>query len=380
MTTTTDSHPESAPLPAPLEVGLSLAQLLLLDDAKERAAEVLDRVLELDPDTHDALLLRGLIHEDADQLEGAFGCFQQAAAAYPDSWPAHYHLGRTLGAIGRHEEAIAELGRADALSGHDLRVLHALALVQHAAGRPGLAAEALAQAIALDPRDLDGYASLADLLLARGALAQAIELLEHARTQLPDASALLARLARCHMRTGQWREAAETLQQQLAQDPDDEGTYLGLAQAALGHADVVTAAQAADACLERFPDSWRALHLRATLYDTADRLDLAMRDLRRAVEIEPRAWQPLSDLGLFTCTRATGGSAEARHAVELLERAVELCGGDAWAPQLNLALALVKAGESERARQLAQSIVELGPPAEPAVEQAHALLGALGAG
>ncbi|MBE0507356.1 MAG: tetratricopeptide repeat protein, partial [Marinospirillum sp.] len=71
-----------------------------------QAVTLLDEVLEADPWSMDALLMKGLAARWQQQPEDACHWFKKATYTFPECWSAHYYLGDLYRAEGNTEAAI----------------------------------------------------------------------------------------------------------------------------------------------------------------------------------------------------------------------------------------------------------------------------------
>jgi Flp pilus assembly protein TadD len=77
---------------------------------------VLAEVLRQEPNCYDALLMLGTLALRSGKNDVAFGLLTHAVAVNASAPGAHGYLGTTLHAMGRFEDAFAELDRAISLS------------------------------------------------------------------------------------------------------------------------------------------------------------------------------------------------------------------------------------------------------------------------
>jgi Flp pilus assembly protein TadD len=109
----------------------------------------------------------------------------------------------------------------------------------------------------------------------------------------------------------------------------------------------------------------------------ADKLDLAIADLRKAAQIAPQEWKPKNDLGTMLNARAQSDRQAAAEAVQVLESASALAPAHELAPRYNLALAYWNANRKADARRTVEQLVRTGPAEHPVVEQAREALAAM---
>lgn len=86
-------------------------------DFKDRAREAVRHALELDPDLPEAHTVLGMLHFTYDwDWAGAEREFRRAVELDPGSYDTHYWLGYFLYSLGRFEEGLTQLQRADAIN------------------------------------------------------------------------------------------------------------------------------------------------------------------------------------------------------------------------------------------------------------------------
>jgi tetratricopeptide (TPR) repeat protein len=179
-----------------------------------------------------------------------------------------------LSALGHHDEAIAEAGRALELAPDSAVLNHIVGFVLHFAGRPSEAIGPIERSLEIDPGFTAGFKTLA---LARAATGQgdaAVEILHRALRRNPlDPDAVL-QLSHLHIERSSFTEALDTLEPFLNQAPDNVRALNSQGLALRG--------------LKRFDEARRALK-RASRLSTDDPMVLTnlgrvLLDLGRAAE------------------------------------------------------------------------------------------------
>jgi tetratricopeptide (TPR) repeat protein len=399
-----------------LAASLGLARISMSLSMVEQALAILDRTLGFAPQNVEALVLRGLVEEGRGNLTGALDYFSRASklsqasfkpvppsaaslergdkpgrkrraqapsapeagsVSAADAYAARYNLGRALAVARRYKEAIPELMAAAKLQPGATDPHYALGVVHKESGRMGDAILAFTRTLEIDPTFLDGYMTLADVLSEAGKQDAAEKVLLQAQSLFPDSGPVYDKLAAVCFKQGDLAKVVQTLQQQVRVQPANESAYINLATFALAGNDVPAAAAAVDALLKLDPASWRGLHLRSMLYDMADRVELAMADLREAARLAPQEWKPKNDLGTLLNAQAQKDKKAAVEAVAVLESACAVAPADELAPRYNLALAYWNAGRQADARRQADALVRSGPEGDRVVEQAREVLAAM---
>jgi tetratricopeptide (TPR) repeat protein len=101
-----------------------LADICHQQGNNSEAERILDPLLERQPDSSRALLLRGILYEEGDQPEKAIPLLEKAGVA-PDlgvsqQMSALYHLGLVLGRAGKHKEADEAMAKVRWYQAQDL--------------------------------------------------------------------------------------------------------------------------------------------------------------------------------------------------------------------------------------------------------------------
>jgi tetratricopeptide (TPR) repeat protein len=136
--------------PAPF---LGLATLHWQTGENERAEAALRKVLELEPDNEQANFELGDIEVRRHHFDMAIPYLKKGVLASPDLFAAHADLGKAYAALGKDEEAVAELTRA--LSADRYGDLHyQLYVLYKKQGKSTLAQEALAESQGLRAKEL----------------------------------------------------------------------------------------------------------------------------------------------------------------------------------------------------------------------------------
>src|SRR5207249_2798539 len=95
--------------PAPF---LGLATLHWENGQNEKAEEALRKVLELEPNSQQANFELGDIEVRRHRFENAIPYLKKGIVSSPDLLAAHADLGKAYAAVGRDQEALAEINRA----------------------------------------------------------------------------------------------------------------------------------------------------------------------------------------------------------------------------------------------------------------------------
>jgi len=193
--------PEPATKEARVQAQINLARGYLESDDKTRAREPLERALEIDPGSADALGLLAVFYQGEEEPELAEQFYKRALRADAEHAPNLNNYAGLLYSQGRYREALAPLktlvgntsyrGRATAYE--------SLGLTQLQVGNVAEARAAFARALALNPTLADSNLELADLAYRESDYATAAthyELFRARARQTPRSLCLGANLAR----------------------------------------------------------------------------------------------------------------------------------------------------------------------------------------
>ena len=194
---------------------LSDGGMIPSDVARPRAKAAAACALRLDPGLSEAHTASGYIRSlwEFDTV-GAEAEFRTAIELSPSNADAYDFYGRLCSGLGRLDEAIALLRRAQELDPLMHRTDVANALLR--AGRYDEAALEAARAVEAEPADARGRATLAWAYLKQGKTAKGMAELEHAVQLSPDTVQWLAQLGQARAMTGD-EAGARTILAQLEQ-------------------------------------------------------------------------------------------------------------------------------------------------------------------
>lgn len=144
-------------------------------EALEPARIMVERALELDPDSAEAqVALAWVLILGKWDWQGAGEALDRAIALDPDNADARLWYGAYLSGLGRHDEAIAQIERAVALDPTSAVMRTALAWHLFYAGRFDEAVEASERAIEIAPDHYDAWDNLKWIQITRGHATEAL--------------------------------------------------------------------------------------------------------------------------------------------------------------------------------------------------------------
>lgn len=199
--------------PADAEAGVKLAQALLDMGANDQAVQAAERLLVLQPDNVEALMMAGRGHIARGQAFYGVAALEKARALAPNDWRPLSLLGVAYQQVRRTEDARAAWNEGLRLSPDNPAILTNAAMALAASGDAGSAEVLLRRAASRPDATLKTRLNLAMVLGLQGKTAEAEQIL---RRDLPPEAAdrnlqwFAARMAAASPTTGAGAEAART--------------------------------------------------------------------------------------------------------------------------------------------------------------------------
>ena len=372
--------------------------MLRSEGEPDRALEILDRVLDLDPDDVFALATRGQILSRNGRVREGVELLEQAAELTSELGWVHAELGRVLVEVGRLRDGLRALNRALKIQSDDPfalahrgdalrrmgRFAEALEDLEDALeilpedpftlarlgetlrmlDRHDEALEALDRALELQPGDSFTHASRAEILRLQARDEEALADLDKALEEEPEYPFALATKAQILRDRGDLEEAREFFDLALAgddeTDPDLTWVHAERAMLLWQLGDLDGALEGYEGALALEPaNAPSLLALQGELLRVMERYAEARTVLERALEAQPDTVYALGVLGGLLLD-----GAEYEAALERLTRATELDPGCDWCWVL-AAVALLYLGP-ERAKEgeeVCREALELEPEA-----------------
>lgn len=180
------------------------------EQAYPRARAAITRALALDPELGDAHTTAAYLkYVDEFDWEGAEAEFKRALELNPGSADAYDLYGRLCSALGRHDESIVLLERAQQLDPLVHRVDVATAYLR--AGRYEAARAAAERAVAVDDADPRGHFTLGWALIGMGNVDAGLAAMEHAVALSPGDTLWLGQMGQAYAQTGRREQALRVL-------------------------------------------------------------------------------------------------------------------------------------------------------------------------
>jgi putative PEP-CTERM system TPR-repeat lipoprotein len=382
---------------------LAAARIALARNDPAAAGQKIDRALQIDPRSVEALVLKGEVQNAAGQHEAAVASFTAALAIVPDAANIRLERANTLIFMNQDKKAREDVDavlKADArnplgnyfqavllVRGGDWRGADAalqnispiisrfprgeyfLALVKVNLDQNEQAAEAAARYLAREPQDIAGIKLLARIHARAGRPAQMIAVLTKAADAgLADAE-LLELLGSAYIQTGQGALAVQTLDRAAVLAANDSVALAQIAAIRLGIGDAGGAERDLTRSLELAPDRagiGERLVMAALAAGDVDRAGAELDRLRQLPGAEPAKLGNL--LGLVRMAQLDLDGAQAAFEAALA------AGPDFAAARLNLARVLALQGRTADAEKLLRVQLDREPANVAALSEISTLL------
>jgi len=228
-----------------------LGKIELAEGKLVPARDAFGRALACDPNLAEAWFGSGVVAQSGDNHSLALDCYQKALSC--DSGNIEYTLAvaATMNVLGRFEEAARCLDSQLASNSKNVQLLSAAAATANRLGNREKAIQFYRRASMADPKNQDVMSALALIYVAGGQWQDAADiydkLVEMANDQQKET--YLRLLASCSLSAGQYRDALGAFDKLSVMRRSDPDVWLGMAQAALGMADLKRARYSAQKAL-----------------------------------------------------------------------------------------------------------------------------------
>ena len=296
----------------------ALASLAARGGKLERAASILQQVLQSHPDDPGTVLLYAQVLQTQGKAREGIDLLAGALARRPGETALRVAHGRLLVADKRYEDAIAEFQRVVDAHPDNGDARHALALLYLQTEKLDEAERHLRSLSVRGARQNTARFYLGHVAEARGRVDEAISWYGQVEQgdNLVDAQVRLGVLL---ARQGRLDEARQRLQSvETSNGKDRVRLVLVEAELLVDAGRLQDALTVHDLALQEFPDDADLLYARAMVGEKLDRLDLLEADLRAILSRDPKHVQALNALG-FTLADRTDRHQEAH---DLIVRAL----------------------------------------------------------
>jgi protein O-GlcNAc transferase len=321
----------------------------------KEAAELYDRVLEIDPNNADALHLRGVVAHQSQEEERAAALIQQAIDIDPFAAEFHNNLGEVFRFMHQMEKAIASYQRSLELEPDRAETLRNLGLAAQEDGDFALALDAWDRALALDAHHAETINNRGVTLRYLNRADEAIDAFQAAIEAKPDFLEPFENLLATLNRLGRHDEAISIATMVVNSRPDTAMPLVNLGCA------LIDAGRAEEAITPlyhaiKLDPQCASAHLAIGMAFCATReLRGAELAFRRAISIRSKFLPVYVQLSFVLLQRGEAKSAivAAQQGIDQFPRAFEL--------HQNLSSALYQANFMEEAAKVAEKALEIRP-------------------
>ncbi|MHB8624553.1 MAG: tetratricopeptide repeat protein [Sulfuricaulis sp.] len=185
-----------------------------------KAAEIYDRVLQVEPDNTDALHLKGLIAHQSGRQEIAVALISKAIELNPNVAMYHNNLAATYLAMNMPFGAIVECEKALTLQPDSHKTFYVMGRALLSAGKLAEAASAIEQFLKHEPNFIDAYAVLAEILCRLGRAEEALTRCDNALSACPDNPILVCAVGNVLRKLGRVDELITHYEQAVTMRPE----------------------------------------------------------------------------------------------------------------------------------------------------------------
>ncbi len=222
---------------------LGVATLRAADGNVQEAKKIVDGVLTQPNPPAEASLLKARLLIVENQREEALAVLQKVVEAKPNYLPAHYELVSLLIAKGDFDLASAQIGAIRKASKQDVRAYYFEALIASQRGNLPAAREAIQQVLKGSPQHLPSLLLAGEVEFRAGQFNQTQDYLRRALKSSPGLPYAERLLAATYLRMGIPARAVEVLQPQLSRGSRDPQLMAVAGEAYLAVGDFPRAAQ-----------------------------------------------------------------------------------------------------------------------------------------
>jgi tetratricopeptide (TPR) repeat protein len=290
----------------------------------ERAHELVNRALALDPACYEALVHRGVLLGELGRHAQALASYDAALALRPDSVHALYNRATSLQSLGRHAEALTSYERLLAHEPGDAEALNNLGVCLLEAKRPVEALSAFERALAARPDYAEALNNCGNALQRLDRHSESLACYGKSLALRPDHPQTLNNRGNALRALGRYEEAVTSFDRALALRPAYPEALCNRAEALLALGRRREALASCDRALAIRPDAGDTLYGRGRVLAAMGREAEALQCYDRALALQPGDARLLHARG-----RALEAQGRHREALEGYNAALEAGEGDA---------------------------------------------------
>jgi tetratricopeptide (TPR) repeat protein len=264
-----------------------LAEIALAERNYAECAALIDRVLALDSNSVDALVLRARLHLAQGEVPKAVEEFERLAERYPRLARLHYHLGGAYLQSKDPVKAAASLTQAVTLDPNLVEATLLLAELNVRRGDTAAAITALTQLIKQRPKLATAYYLLAAAYAARGTPEEALGVYRDILKQNPRDAHAHFQMALLHLQQNKRQDARAALNTVLDLATNSFPAVSLLVELDIADKDFTSATKRAQEQVAKFPKSATPHYLLAKVHSAQKQTDEAEAELLKALELDP---------------------------------------------------------------------------------------------
>jgi predicted TPR repeat methyltransferase len=211
----------SAPREITVDEAMAIAIRCQQNEQLDEAAMLLRKVLEIVPDSPNALHFSGVLAHQQGRSVEALSLIARSLEVDPRQADWHSNFGVVLQSTGRLDEAISAYRQAIALEPRHTNAYNNLGVLLRAQGHLAESEESYRAAIALDPDQPDPHHNLAVLLSVTGRAEEAVKCFCRAMTLRPHYPETRRLLALAYCVIGEREKAVLLCEEWVKKEPDD---------------------------------------------------------------------------------------------------------------------------------------------------------------
>jgi len=263
----------------------------------DTAAKLLREAADADPNSAEAWMNLGVVHERRKQWGEAIAAYKESIARKPDEAEGYNKLGVALRQAGKVDEAISALRRAIAVDPDLTGPYNNLGLIYRERGDAAQARQVLETGLTMAPRSAVLLNSLGSLMVDAGDVDGGIAAFEKALSHNPKYAEALSNLAMIHSQRRDAPKTIEYLTRLIEVEPGNADARLSLAMAQLSQGHASDAVGSIGALLKREPDNLKGIIMLGEIHLRDGKPKEAAALLEKAAKLDtgiPRVWNRLA--------------------------------------------------------------------------------------
>ncbi len=334
-----------------------IIEVLVMQDRKQEATNVLNDILKENPKDDEAMAIRAsllLVNGNRDQIQNAINDLQTVVSRMPENPVVRYNLGRAQMAKGNTQQAKIQFEEALKLRPDYLLPRIALAQIMQQQGDFGKVVQAAGEILNYDPQNLQAKLLRSRALIGMGEAKQARTELTTIVAQNPGVWEARLQVAALDLSEKNYKAAEDTFRSMYAQTKDSRA-LMGLTETYVTQGQFDNAIKILKDEVAKAPDRSDYYVAMGNIGVRAKYFDQAIADYQKALDKFPRSADVWIRMGE---TQRLKGDIEGAKAS--FTKAKDLAPTNIT-PYLELALIYDAAGQRELARPMYEQILKIQP-------------------